>query len=741
MPPPPAMDPRPVQDPFNQENRPRKRSNILLRIDSWIDSSIWNAGFRAGEIWEEITIFFRRFRTRGAWKAVFEIAGEGMNAGTAGFVLLLALALPAFEETAGDWRARDDFAVTFLDRYGNEIGHRGIIHEDSAPVDQLPDHFIKSVLATEDRRFFDHIGIDFLGLARAMTENVKANSVVQGGSTITQQLAKNLFLTNERTLERKIKEAFLAFWLEANLSKKEILRLYLDRAYMGGGTFGAAAAAQFYFGKDITEVSIAESAMLAGLFKAPARYAPHINLPAARARANEVLSNLVQGNLMTEGQVIGARRNPASVIDRGDRDAPDYFLDWAFDEVRRIAASYDQHSLIVRTTLDPGMQEAADAAIETTLRQYGDRYRASQAALVLIENGGAVRAMVGGRDYGESQFNRASRALRQPGSSFKIYTYSLAMEKGMTPDSSIVDAPIYWGNWNPKNYAGGYFGRIDIKTALARSVNTIPVRLAKERLGEDPIGQIMAQAKKFGVETPIRRDVTIPIGTSEVTVLDQATAYAVFPAGGYQSRRHGIAQIMNYNGDVLYDFERDEPPAERVLSEDAGNYMNQMLTRVPYVGTARRAAVDGVLTGGKTGTTQAYRDAWFCGFTGNFTAAVWFGNDDYTSSNRMTGGSLPAMTFKRVMDYAHQGIELRAIPGVDNPLPTAKATPLVASSSTDADGNVVPARQRLRSLNPDSTDVLRDLAEKLKTARPLGARDRLAQVDAAPELAPSSVEQ
>ena len=627
------------------------------------------------------------------------------------------------------------------DSYGNEIGHRGIIHEDSAPVDQLPDHFIKSVLATEDRRFFDHFGIDFLGLARAMTENVKANQVVQGGSTITQQLAKNLFLTNERTLERKIKEAFLAFWLEANLSKKEILRLYLDRAYMGGGTFGAAAAAQFYFGKDITEVSIAESAMLAGLFKAPARYAPHINLPAARARANEVLSNLVQGNLMTEGQVIGARRNPASVIDRGDRDAPDYFLDWAFDEVRRIAASYDQHSLIVRTTLDPGMQEAADAAIETTLRQYGDRYRASQAALVLIENGGAVRAMVGGRDYGESQFNRASRALRQPGSSFKIYTYSLAMEKGMTPDSSIVDAPIYWGNWNPKNYAGGYFGRIDIKTALARSVNTIPVRLAKERLGEDPIGQIMAQAKKFGVETPIRRDVTIPIGTSEVTVLDQATAYAVFPAGGYQSRRHGIAQIMNYNGDVLYDFERDEPPAERVLSEDAGNYMNQMLTRVPYVGTARRAAVDGVLTGGKTGTTQAYRDAWFCGFTGNFTAAVWFGNDDYTSSNRMTGGSLPAMTFKRVMDYAHQGIELRAIPGVDNPLPTAKATPLVASSSTDADGNVVPARQRLRSLNPDSTDVLRDLAEKLKTARPLGARDRLAQVDAAPELAPSSVEQ
>jgi penicillin-binding protein 1A len=729
-----------VQDPFNQENRPRKRSNILLRIDSWIDSSIWNAGFRVGEVWEEITIFFRRFRTRGVWKAVFEIAGEGMNVGTAGFVLLLALALPAFEETSGNWRARDDFAVTFLDRYGNEIGRRGVIHEDSVPVDQLPDHFVKAVLATEDRRFFEHFGIDFLGLARAMTENVKANSVVQGGSTITQQLAKNLFLTNERTIERKVKEAFLAFWLEANLPKSEILRLYLDRAYMGGGTFGAAAAARFYFGKNITEVSIAEAAMLAGLFKAPARYAPHINLPAARARANEVLSNLVQGDLMTEGQVIGARRNPADVIDRGDTDAPDYFLDWAFEEVQRIAGGFDEHSLIVRTTIDIGMQEAAEAAVETTLRQFGERYRVRQASLVLIENGGAVRAMVGGRDYGESQFNRASRALRQPGSSFKIYTYSLAMEKGMTPETSIVDAPIYWGNWNPKNYSGGYSGRVLMKDALSRSINTIPVRLAKERLGEDAIGQIMEQAKKFGVQTPIRRDVTIPIGTSEVTVLDQATAYAVFPAGGLESRRHGVSQILAYNGEVLYDFIRDEPPAKRVLSEQAADYMNQMLTRVPYVGTARRAAVDGVLTGGKTGTTQAYRDAWFCGYTGNFTAAVWYGNDDYTSSNRMTGGSLPAMTFKRLMDYAHQDIELRAIPGVADPFPAAIASARVATAQTDANGNALPALQRPRTLSRESTAILRGLGQTFENAKPLSAPERLAAAGTTVEQVPNTIE-
>ncbi|MGF0536807.1 transglycosylase domain-containing protein [Agrobacterium sp. ES01] len=723
-----------MQDQDQPGRKKRLKRHFLLRIDSWIDSTLWSAGFRAGEIWEDITIFSRKFRMRGWKRWVFEILGEGMTLGTAGAVLMLALALPAFQETTKDWRSRGNFAVTFLDRYGNEIGHRGIIHENSVPVDQLPDHFIKAVLATEDRRFFSHFGIDFLGLARAMSENAKAGGVVQGGSTLTQQLAKNLFLTNERSLERKIKEAFLALWLEANLSKKEILSTYLDRAYMGGGTFGAAAASQFYFGKNLTEVNLAESAMLAGLFKAPAKYAPHVNLPAARARANEVLTNMVQGGLMSEGQVIAARRNPATVIDRDEKEAPDYFLDWAFDEVQRIAARMPEHSLVVRTTIDLGLQQAAEAAVESSLREYGEGFHVRQGALVMIENGGAVRAMVGGRDYGESQFNRASRALRQPGSSFKIYTYSLAMEKGMTPDSPIVDAPIHWGNWNPHNYGNSYAGRIDIKTALAKSINTIPVRLAKEKLGPNPIDQIIAQAKKFGVETPIRKDVTIPIGTSEVTVLDQATAYAVFPAGGLQSRRHGIAQIMTYGGDVLYDFDRDEPPPERVLSETAASYMNQMLTRVPYVGTARRAAVDGVLTGGKTGTTQAYRDAWFCGFTGNYTAAVWFGNDDYTSSANMTGGSLPAMTFKKLMDYAHQGIELKPIPGVDNPLPDGPRLASKIGKSGSADDDTVPELIRPRTLSAQSTRIVREAARLLRDAAPL-TRDAQTTASIEPEPA------
>ena len=706
-----------MQDPLPPENRPPRKRHILLRIDSWIDSTVWNAGFKLGEIWEELTIFFRRFRVRGWKRAVFEVLGEAATLGTAGAVLLLALAQSAFEETKDDWRNRGDFAVTFLDRYGNTIGHRGIIHEDSVPVDDLPDYFVKAVLATEDRRFFDHFGIDFIGLARAMTENARAGGVVQGGSTLTQQLAKNLFLSNERSIERKIKEAYLALWLEANLSKKEILRTYLDRAYMGGGTFGAAAAAQFYFGKSIREVDLAEAAMLAGLFKAPAKYAPHVNLPAARARANEVLTNMVQGGMMTEGQVIAARRNPATVIDRNEIEAPDFFLDWAFDEVQRLSSRFPEHSLIVRTTIDMGLQKAAEQSVETSLREFGEGYRVKQGALVMIENGGAVRAMVGGRDYGESQFNRATRALRQPGSSFKVYTYAAAMEKGMTPQTVVSDAPITWRGWSPQNYGRSYAGRVTLAVALAKSINTVPVRLAKDVLGID---RIVEMTKAMGVETPIRADKTIPLGTSELTVLDQATGYSVFPAGGVQGRRHGIAQIIGYDGRLLYDFARDEPAPKRILSEKANASMNYMLAQIPVSGTGRKAALDhGIVTAGKTGTTQAYRDAWFVGFTGNYTCAVWFGNDDYTSTNNMTGGSLPAMTFKRVMDYAHQGIELRAIPGIDNPLPPKDGkTDAVAQAPEGKDG-ALPPLVRPRSLSLEATRVLRGLGEKLRDAAPL----------------------
>jgi penicillin-binding protein 1A len=706
-----------VQEDKNTNKPLKRKRHILLRIDSWIDSSLWTAGFRLVDLWEEVTIFSRKFHVEGWKKHLINLTGNALTLGAAGSVLLLTLAMPAFEETKKDWRYRGDFAVTFLDRYGNTIGHRGIIHEDSVPIDELPDHFIKAVLATEDRRFFEHFGIDFIGLARAMSENARAGGVVQGGSTLTQQLAKNLFLTNERSLERKVKEAFLALWLEANMSKKEILSLYLDRAYMGGGTFGAAAASQFYFGKNLSDVTLAESAMLAGLFKAPAKYAPHANLPAARARANQVLSNLVQGGLMTEGQVIGARRNPATVIDRAEVKTPDYFLDWAFDEVQKLSASgkFKDHTVVVRTTVDTGLQSVAEQSMESSLREYGEGYRVKQGAMVMIENGGAVRAMVGGRDYGESQFNRATNALRQPGSSFKVYTYAATMEKGYKPETLISDAPVTWRGWSPQNYGRSYAGKVTLETALAKSYNTVPVRLAKDVLGTKVI---VDTAKAMGVMTPLREDKTIPLGTSEVTVLDQATGYAVFPADGMQSRRHGIEQVLDYEGNVLYDFERDEPPARRVLSEEANSKMNRMLVTIPVNGTARRGALDnGIVSGGKTGTSQSYRDAWYVGFTGNYTTAVWFGNDDFSPMNNMTGGALPAMTFKRLMDYAHQGMELRPIPGIQNPLPSgSRPEPAAGAANVASATENMPVFVRPRSLSTEATRIIRDMSKRFKDA-------------------------
>ncbi|PZO81667.1 MAG: penicillin-binding protein [Mesorhizobium amorphae] len=688
----------------------------MLALDAWIDSSVYESGFAARDWWERVTIFSRRFRVSGWKRAAVELSSEAFTLGAAGSVVMLVLAMPAFEETVGDWRSQGDFAVTFLDRHGNEIGRRGIIQRDSVPVDEMPEHVIQAVLATEDRRFFEHYGIDFLGLARAMTENVRANSVVQGGSTLTQQLAKNLFLSNERTIERKVKEAFLAFWLEANLSKKEILQLYLDRAYMGGGTFGITAASDFYFGKEVKDLSVAEAAMLAGLFKAPAKYAPHVNLPAARARANEVLTNLVQGRFLSEGQVLQARLHPADVVDRGLIKSPDYFLDWAFEETKRLAAKSPVRSMVARTTFDPVLQAAAEESLEFHLRQFGKQYRVNEGALVLLDNEGAVRAIVGGRDYGASQFNRATRAQRQVGSSFKPYVYAAAMENGFKPESVVSDAPITWNGWSPKNYGRSFSGRMTLAQALIRSVNTVPVRLAKEHLTTKPI---KALTEAFGVESPISDHKTMVLGTSGMTVMDQATGYEVFANGGFAGTRHGVSQLVTHGGEVFFDWRRNAPPPHRVLSEQAVASMNSIMVQIPEVGTARRAALPGIRSAGKTGTTQAYRDAWYVGFTGNFTAAVWLGNDDYTTTNEMTGGSLPAMVWQRLMTVAHRGVVIRPIPGIQNPLLdpalVAKTAPKVGEGESEALAfeNLGP-----QFMSSETTKALRALGERFRGEPP-----------------------
>ncbi|MYZ47900.1 transglycosylase domain-containing protein, partial [Propylenella binzhouense] len=677
----------------------------LLAIDSWIDSTLFEAGQGAGDYYERFVASMRRFRFTGFPRVLAEVASESVTLGTAGALVLLAFALPAFDSIRSDWLARDDYAVTFLDRYGNEIGRRGVLQDDLVSLDELPDHLIEAVLATEDRRFFTHFGIDFVGTFRAIIENAKAGGVVQGGSSITQQLAKNLFLSNERTLQRKIKEAYLALWLEANLTKREILKLYLDRAYMGGGTFGVTAAAQFYFGKEVQDLDLAESAMIAGLFKAPTKFAPHINLPAARARANDVLTNLVDAGYMAEGQVVSARRNPATPVERAQVASPDYFLDWAFEEAKRLAPGPDK-VLVARTSIDMRMQRAAEAAVESSLRERGDALRVKQAALVAMDVDGAVRAMVGGRDYGTSTFNRATNALRQPGSSFKPFVYATAMENGWTPDSVIVDAPISIGNWSPQNYGRRYAGRVTLRQALARSINTVPVRLSTT-FGRQPVADMAA---RLGIASPVRVTRSLPLGTSEVTVLDMATAYSAFANGGYRVQPHGILEITTPAGDVVYDAAK-EPKPKKVLDDKVELEMVDMLHTVVQAGTGRRARLQGINAAGKTGTTQGYRDAWFIGFTGNYSCAVWFGNDDFSPTKELTGGSLPAETWHKFMRVAHAYADIAPLPGLAPPTEPREEQAIASGGSGDGMRDLAATR-----LAPATVDTLDRLGGAFKQA-------------------------
>ena len=697
-----------MRDLFPEDWKPNLKRR-LLGLDAWVDFSLFRSlsGIREG--YERFSTFMDRFHVSGWRRWSNELLSEAATLGTVGVLLLLALAVPAFQLTSeDDWLKKSDLAVTFLDRHGNEVGSRGIKHNDSVPLDQFPDSLIKAVLATEDRRFYEHFGIDIAGTLRALVTNAQAGGVRQGGSSLTQQLAKNLFLSNERTIDRKIKEAFLAMWLEARLTKNEILKLYLDRAYMGGGAFGVDAAAQYYFNKSARDVNLAEGAMLAGLFKAPTKFAPHVNLPAARARANVVLDNLGEAGFMTEGQVFGARRRPATPVDRRDERSPNYYLDWAFDEMKKLVDTFPksmtERVFVVRTALDSNMQKVADAAVENSLRQYGQEYHATQAASVLMENDGSVRAMVGGRDYGASQFNRATDAMRQPGSSFKPYVYATALMHGYKPTSIVVDAPICLGNWCPHNYGGGYGGSMTLISALTHSVNTVAVRLSisigdgNPKLGRN---RIVETARKFGIKSPLPDTPSLPIGADEVNVLEHTGAYATFPNLGKAVTPHAILEVRTGAGELVWRFDRDGPQPRQVVAPQVAMDMIKMMNNVVEAGTARRARLDGISAAGKTGTTNAYRDAWFMGYTGNFVCGIWFGNDDYSSTNRMTGGALPAMTWHTIMEYAHQGIEVKQLPGV--PVPPARQQPAVADAKAKS-GDPVPPRPAI--LSKRGADIL-----------------------------------
>jgi penicillin-binding protein 1A len=649
-----------------------------LGFDAWLNSSLFEGGRSVGGAWEAYAHRVNRLRVRGALRVVLDLTSEAATLGLAGSVVVLGLAIPAFQATGDDWLKTQDLAVTFLDRYGQEIGRRGIRYDDSYKLEDFPDYMVKAAIATEDRRFYDHWGIDPIGTFRALTVNARGGGVVQGGSSITQQLAKNLFLTNERSLERKIKEAFLAVWLEFHLTKDQILKLYFDRAYMGGGTHGVVAAADFYFGKSAKDLTLAESAMLAGLFKAPTKYAPHINLPAARARANDVLDNMVEAGFLTEGQIQTAKRNPATPVNRSREVTPDFYLDWAFEEIKKLAGEGklgDDRVLTVKTPLDLAIQHQAEQTLEDMLRQYGRQYDVDQGAIVVMDVDGAVRAMVGGRDYGQSQFNRATDALRQPGSSFKPFVYAAALttDPKLRPTSTVVDRQICLGNWCPHNYSRSFAGAMPLVSALARSINSIPVQLSVEiGRGRAKDGNaakagraiITDLAMKMGLTHPLADSSSLPIGAAEVTVIDMTSSYAVFANGGKKATPFASYEIRNSQGDTIYRHDRDAPQPQ-VLEPRVVADMNFMMNKVVEEGTGRRARIEGVQAAGKTGTTNAYRDAWFVGFSGNLVAGVWFGNDDHTSMKNMTGGTLPAQTWHEVMAFAHQNLELRPLPGLE----------------------------------------------------------------------------
>jgi penicillin-binding protein 1A len=711
-----------VLDWFFRSGR-RKQLIDWLGLDARIDSAMANSWEGAKDRYDAFSSFFARFKLTGWRRGLNELVSEGLTLGLGGFAVLYILAIPALTEFDESKITSGRYAVKFIDRNGTEIGQRGILHSDAVDLSDLPDHLIKATLATEDRRFFEHFGIDVFGTIRALFENARANEVVQGGSTITQQLAKNLFLSFERSLTRKIREAFLALLLEARYDKFQILKMYLDRAYLGGGAFGVEAASQFYFAKSVRDINLAEAALLGGLFKAPSRYAPHINLPASRARTNEVLTNLVEAGYMSAGQVHAARLNPARVIDPQQSQSPDWFLDWAFEEVQRVAEGRGHYVLTARVTVDLSMQRAAQEALVTTLASAQGRSGNQFAgALVAMDPDGAVRAIVGGIDYGESQFNRATSARRQPGSSFKIYVYATALENGYTSRSVVRDASSSCGNWSPRNYTGsGGSGRaLTVTDAFKVSLNTTAADLSF-KVGRE---KVLEMTRRLGVKG-VKRSCSMALGDTGITLIEHTAAYATFANGGKLARPYAVLELYNSKGELVYSRERDEPEAPRVIEQHIAEQMNQMLQAVVTEGTGRRAILEFTHSAGKTGTSSSWRDAWFVGFTGALVAGVWVGHDDFRPMwlNRkgVTGGTLPTTTWNAFMSVAHTSKNIPTIPGLTpHPVQVAEQQRLADLKRTDpglAQAQIVQATARKSSVMPDQTrDTLQRLAESLRRA-------------------------
>jgi penicillin-binding protein 1A len=630
----------------------------------------------------------------GVYRLFYWGAVLGLWAGIAivGAVVWAGAHLPAIQSLEIPKRP-PTIQITGLD--GSVLATRGEMAGGNVSLKDLPPYLPKAFIAIEDRRFYSHVGVDPLGIARAAVANVVHRGVSQGGSTLTQQLAKNLFLTQERTMLRKLQEVELALWLERKHSKTEILELYLNRVYFGSGAYGVEAAAQRYFGKSAKNVTLAEAAMLAGLVKSPSRLAPNRNPEGAEKRAQTVLTAMADAKFITEPQAQVAISHPSYNVKAAGAGTVNYVADWIGEVLDDLVGQIDQN-IVVETSIDPKLQSIAEASVIDELAAKSVKFNVSQGALVAMTPDGAVRAMVGGRNYADSQYNRAVTAKRQPGSAFKPFVYLTAIEAGLTPETIRQDAPLDVKGWKPENYSHEYFGAVTLTQALAMSLNTVAVRLGLE-VGPKNVART---AHRLGISSRLDANASIALGTSEVSLTELVGAYAPFANGGQGVAPHVVNKIRIAEGNkVLY-----ARPADRlgqVIDPRHVAMMNTMMQETLFSGTARKAEIPGWSAAGKTGTSQDFRDAWFIGYTANLVTGVWLGNDDNSPTKKATGGGLPVEVWTRFMRTAHQGIAVAALPGAQpgglfSNFAQANSQPTPALNAPSGSGRPAPTRTSAR---------------------------------------------
>lgn len=554
----------------------------------------------------------------------------------AGWLLYCVLTLPDIDQAVA--RTRQP-STTITAENGNEVKTFGSVYSEVIRLNELPSYVPDAIISTEDRRFYAHFGFDIVAFTRAMLTNIFMGRYAQGGSTITQQVAKNLFLTSQKNIKRKTQELLLAFWLEHKFSKEQILTLYLNRVYLGAGTYGIEAASQKYFQKSSRDMNLLEAAIIAGMLKAPSRYNPIASAERAKARAKVVLQNMVNNDALTERQMKYALTLPVGEDKSYKVQGADYFADWVYREVNDYIGERD-NDIYVYTTLDQKIQENAEKILREAVLAAKNR-NVSEGAVVVLNKSGEVKAMVGGIDYRKSQFNRAVTALRQPGSAFKPFVYLTALQNGWKREARIDDVPLSIGKWKPENYDKKYYGSVTLDEALMKSLNLATVNLSESLSRKD----IIRTAKKMGISTPVENTPSLALGTFEVKVIDMATAYSAIANGGYATWPHAIKEIYTRDGYQLYQREADTE--NRILDAGAVKDLTKMLEKVISQGTGRRAKIPG-FAAGKTGTTQDYRDAWFVGFTDEYVIAVWVGNDDNSPMKGVTGGTLPAEIWRKI---------------------------------------------------------------------------------------------